>query len=640
MARIYNLLFGTPLASAEDSVQKISPAAGIPIFGLDALGSAAYGPEAALTILLVLGAASTRYIVPLSAAIIALLSIVYLSYRQTIEAYPSGGGSYTVASSNLGLHTGLVAAAALMVDYILVVAVGIAAGVGALVSALPRLQPHSLLICLGILIVITIVNLRGVRDTGLAFMMPTYGFIATLTTVIVIGVVKSILHGGHPVPVAAPALLGRPGEAMSLWLLLRAFSSGCTAMTGVEAVSNGVTAFREPRVKTAQRTLTIIIGVLMLLLAGIAYLCSAYHIGATVPSGAGYQSVLSQLVGAVIGRGFFYYVTIGCILLVLSLQANTAFADFPRLCHSIADQGYLPHSFTQRGRRLVYSQGILVLALLSAGLLVLFGGVTDRLIPLFALGAFLAFTLSQAGMVVHWKRVGGRHSRTALAINALGALVTGLTVVVVAVSKFAEGAWITLLVLPALVSIMLAARRHKDRTEREIADLSPLSLDQLSPLLVVFPIERWTRVSQKTFRFALMLSNDIIGLHVDTGQQRGEIQQNWPRVVEEPMRKAGLPIPRLEVVQSPYRFIVTPILRFVIDLQRRYPERQIAVVVPEIVEKHWWQFFFHQHRGRLLSLLLIFRGNQRISVVNVPWHLHIERRSHVRAPQSIPERAA
>jgi hypothetical protein len=383
----------------------------------------------------------------------------------------------------------------------------------------------------------------------------------------------------------------------------------------------------------------VIIGILMLLLAGIAYLCSAYHIGATMP-GAGYQSVLSQLIGAAIGRGPFYYVTIGFILLVLCLQANTAFADFPRLCHSIADRGYLPHSFTQRGRRLVYTQGILLLALVSAGLLMLFGGITDRLIPLFAIGAFLAFTLSQAGMVVHWKRTGGSHAKTSLAINAFGAMATGVTVVIVAVSKFAEGAWFTLLVLPALVFTMLAARRHNERIEREIADLSPMSLEQLSPMLVVFPIERWTRVAEKTFRFALMLSHDIIGLHVDTGQQRGEIQQHWPKVVQEPMRQAGLPVPRLEVVHSPYRFIVGPVLRFVLELQRRHPDRQIAVVVPEIVEKHWWQFFFHQHRGRLLSLLLIFRGNRRISVVNVPWHLQAEERRVSPAAKRVSERAA
>jgi amino acid transporter len=356
--------------------------------------------------------AGVPYIVPISFSIIVLLSIVCFSYLQTIPAYPSGGGSYTVASENLGRQTGLFAAAALMIDYVLVVAVGVSAGIGALISAVPTLQSYTLPLCMATLVAITFINLRGVRDTGVIFLFPTYLFVGCLLVAIVLGIWKTVAAGGHPMPVVAPPQLGSATEAAGLWLLLRAFSSGCTAMTGVEAVSNGVTAFREPRDKSARITLVTIIAILIVLLAGIAFLCRAYGIGATDPTKAGYQSVLSQLLGAVVGRGWFYYGSIASILLVLTLQANTAFADFPRLCRAVAHDGYLPRAFANCGRRLVYSYGIFVLVVLASGLLLLFGGVTDRLIPLFAVGAFLAFTLSQAGMVVHWWRAGGPHAHT------------------------------------------------------------------------------------------------------------------------------------------------------------------------------------------------------------------------------------
>jgi len=398
---LIDLLFGRPLKSSDERSEKLGPAAGIAVFGLDALSSAAYGPEAALTLLIPLGAAGITYIVPISASIIILLLIVYFSYRQTIEAYPSGGGSYTVARKNLGVSAGLVAAAALMIDYLLTAAVGISAGVGALVSAVPSMQPHTLSLCLTILLVMTMVNLRGVGDTGAVFMFPTYLFVGTLCITLALGLFKSFAAGGSPPPVIAPPSLQSQQAVVSVWLLLKAFSSGCTAMTGVEAVSNGVRAFRDPVAKTAQQTLTAIIAILIVLLAGIAYLVRAYHIGATPPGQPGYESVLSQLTAAVTGKGAFYYVTIGSILLVLAFSANTAFADFPRLCRAVAQDGYLPYSFASRGRRLVYSQGIYVLTFLTALLLIIFGGITDRLIPLYAVGAFLAVTLSQAGIVAH-----------------------------------------------------------------------------------------------------------------------------------------------------------------------------------------------------------------------------------------------
>lgn len=618
---LLDLLLGRPLASDETRAECVGPAAGIPIFGLDALSSAAYGPEAALTLLIPLGAAGIAYMVPISASIIVLLTIVYFSYRQTIQAYPGGGGSYTVARQNLGVSAGLLAAAALMIDYVLVVAVGISAGVGALVSAAPKLQPHTLALCLVCLVLITLINLRGVRETGLIFMAPTYLFVGSLFVAIGIGLSKTFAAGGHPLPLEPLPRIPTAAAAPTTWLILQAFASGCTAMTGVEAVSNGVKAFREPVISTARRTLTIIIALLIALLAGIAYLVRAYGIQATDPGLPGYQSVLSMLLGAATGRGLFYYVSIGSILLVLALSANTAFADFPRLCRAISQNNCLPHSFATRGRRLVYSQGILVLAGLSALLLTLFGGVTDRLIPLFAVGAFLAFTLSQAGMVGHWRRVGGAGATRSIIVNGLGAVATGITVVVVLLAKFTQGAWVTMLLIPGLFVVMGFVRRHYHRVSLETRSATPLELNDLTPPLVILPIQNWSHVVKKALRFSLKISPDIRAVHVDCGEGSGAFHEQWSRYVEEPTQQAGVATPQLVVLPSRYRLILAPIVEYILEVERTCPNQQIAVLIPELVQRRWYHHLLHNKRASVLKALLLLKGNQRIIVINVPWYL-------------------
>ena len=491
---VLDWLIGRPLSNDEAEHQQIGPLAGIPVLGLDALSSAAYGPEAALTLLIPLGATGLAYVGPISALIIAILGIVYFSYRQTIHAYPGGGGSYTVAKENLGTGAALLAGSALALDYVLNVAVGISAGVGALVSAIPRLLPYTLPLCLVILLFLTVVNLRGLRESGLAFMLPTYTFVVTLGVTIAVGIARVAAGGGHPEVLAAPPALPAPTEAVGAWLLVRAFASGCTAMTGVEAVSNGVPIFKKPSVPLAQRTLTAIIVILMGLLGGIAYLCRAYGIGATEPGKEGYQSILSMLVGAVMGRGAFYYVTIGSVVTVLALSANTSFADFPRLCRVLAEDHFLPDSFAVRGRRLVFTQGILALSVLSGALLVGFRGITDDLIPLFAIGAFLAFTLSQAGMVQHWRRVGGAEARHSLPINALGTVATAITLVVVAVSKFREGAWLTVVVIPVLLFSFVRVNRHYRSVAAQIVTTAPLALDGPAHPIAVVAMQSWNKL--------------------------------------------------------------------------------------------------------------------------------------------------
>jgi amino acid transporter len=622
---LINKIFGRPLASSEAGEQRIGFAAGVPTFGLDALSSAAYGPEAALTILLPLGAAGLTFILPITVAIVILLGIVFVSYRQTIAAYPNGGGSYTVARENLGTNASLLAAAALMTDYVLNVAVGISAGIGALISAVPALQPYTLPLCLVILVLLTFVNMRGIGEAGTLFMLPTCVFILSLGALVFWGILATIAAGGHPHPVVAPAHLAKATEAVGAWVLLRAFASGCTAMTGVEAVSNGVQAFREPVVPAAHRTLTVIIVILMVLLLGIAYLAHAYHVGATEPGTAQYQSVLSQLIGAVAGRGIFYWVSIASILLVLALSANTSFADFPRLCRAVAEDGYLPRSFTTQGRRLVYSEGIWLLAILSGVLLLMFDGVTDRLIPLFAVGAFLAFTLSQSGMVAHWRKSQEHGALASMAVNGLGASATGVTVAVVAVVKFMAGAWVVVLLVPSLVFLMLAVGRHYRKIEREIAAPGNLKLEHLQEPMVIVPIIEWSSVAENALRLAMTLSRDVEVLHIESEDDTNSLKRLWPARVEEPAREAQQAVPRLTVLASPFRFVVQPIIDHVLEIERKNPDRTIAVLLPELVERQWYQYFLHNQRARILAALLLTQGTHRIVIVNVPWYLRKRR---------------
>src|SRR5256884_8515 len=490
---ILDLLVGKPLATTEERAEQVGPLQGIPIFGLDALSSAAYGPEAALTLLIPLGLLGLNYIIPVSAAIIALLIIVYFSYLQTIAAYPGGGGSYTVARFNLGARPSLLAAAALLTDYILTAAVGISAGVGALISAVPSLQPHTLSFCLSILLVVMIVNLRGLREAGLAFMVPTYLFVGTLLIVIGAGLLAIWRSGGHPAPLTPLPPPSAATEAVSYWLLMKGFA---------------------------------------------------------------------------------------------------------RRCRAIAQNNYLPHAFRFRGRRLVYPYGIVTLGLLTALLLIFFDGVTDKLIPLYAVGAFLAFTLSQAGMVVHWYKKRGPHWRKSAIVNGLGAFVTGITVCVVLVAKFAEGAWITLLFIPLLIVFFGFVRRHYHAVRMRTASTVPVLARHAEPPIAVVAIDRWSSISKQGLEFAAKISNEIIGVHVEPDKHSELLKLEWQRYVEPPFREAGHPPPRLVLLPSPYRFVIVPIIQYILDLSAKQPQRRIVVVIPELVEGHWYEFFLHNQRGR------------------------------------------
>jgi amino acid transporter len=626
---ILDFILGRHLASEEDKDERVGPLPGVSVFGLDALSSAAYGPEAALTVLIPLGLAGIGFGLPITVAVSAILAIVYFSYRQTISGYPEGAGSYTVAKENLGTSAGLLAAAALMIDYTLNVAVGISAGIGALTSALPLLQPYTLLLCLAVLLLLTFFNLRGLRESGLAFMPPTYLFVGCLVLVLAIGIVKTFVSGGHPLPVDPLPTPPNAHQQITLWLFLKAFAAGCTAMTGVEAVSNGVQAFKEPVVNSARRTLTLIVAILILLLLGIAYLVSAYKITATDPGLPGYQSILSLLTEAIVGRGIFYYVTIGAILLVLCLSANTSFADFPRVCRTVSQDGFLPLVFAVRGRRLVYTQGIVVLTVLAGSLLMLFNGVTDKLIPLFAIGAFLAFTLSQAGMVIHWLRSKDRNARLSAVVNGTGAIATAITLLIVVVTKFAEGAWLVVIVIPLLFILMLAINRHYLRIGREVAVSGPVRLQRPSEMIAVVPIEHLNALAEKALQIAYGLSENIHVVHIREEHSTRDFSNEWRLDVQPSIDREGLSEPNLVILTSPYRKVITPILNYIWQLEAKNPKNTIAVLVPQLVESRWYYSLLHNRRAAILKTVLLLKGRNRIVIVNVPWNLEKELPSKV-----------
>ncbi|HET9933224.1 MAG TPA: APC family permease [Polyangiaceae bacterium] len=618
--RLADWFLGRPIATEEDDGERIGPFVGVGVLGLDALASASYGPEALLTVLLPLGTYGLSYLTPLVGATLVLLAFVALSYRQTIVAYPGGGGAYTVAKENLGERVSLLAAAALGLDYLLNAAVAVSAGVGALVSVLPNLLPYTLPLCLAVLAFLTLLNLRGVRATGAAFMLPTYAFVATLGAVICIGIWKAVSHGGHPAPVVPPATVPAVVTSASHWVLLRAFASGCTAMTGVEAVSNAVPIFKEPATTHARRSLSLIVGMLAFLLTGIAVLCRLYHVTATPPGVAGYQSIVSQVVAATVGRNALYYVTLGSVVSVLALSANTSFADFPRVCRMLAGDRFLPEMFVHRGRRLAFSYGIVALGFFAALLLIVFGGITEGLIPLFAVGALAAFTLSQAGMVAHWRKQSTPGARRSLVLNLIGALATGITLLVVLVSKFEQGAWITLVLVGAMLLLFRQVRRHYDFIAKATATEVPLE-PTLVPALAVVPLRRWDALSVKALRFALGTGSEVVAVQVLTGDREvDDLSERWDHIVE-PLERAGVTRPRLVVLRSEYRQLIQPLVSFVLNSASEQPDRQVIVVVPELIEPHWYQRLLHNQTASVLKALLLLRGRPQIVIVTIPWYL-------------------
>ncbi len=609
LGKLKDLLIGSPLPTQQMAHRRLNKIRALAAFSPDALSSIAYANEEIYLGLVVAGSAGLALAWPIGLAIAALLAIVAVSYFQTIEAYPSGGGSYVVARSNLGTLPGLVAAAALLLDYLLTAAVSLTAGVAAIASAYPVLWPYRVPLALGLLAAITLANLRGLRETGTLMAVPVYLFLVTYLPMLAYGLLRAVSDGPGSLPAVAPP----PVEFLTVPLVLHAFAAGCTALTGIEAISNGVPAFRPPETKNARRTLGVMAVLMAVLFVGSIGL-TQYLAVVAGPE----ETILSALARRLLGSGPAYLVIQASTMLILAVAANTSFADFPRVAALLAGDGFAPRQLTSLGDRLVFANGIVVLAVATGALIVAFGGDTHALIPLFAVGVFLAFTLSQAGMVVHWWREQGKGWRLKAALNGVGAVATGLTLLVVGVMKFAEGAWITVLVIPGLVACFVRMRSHYRQVARE------LSLDGLPPSLrpapaprVVVPISGVHRGLFPAISYARSISSDVTAVYValepDAGERtRRKWEEWWPDVP-------------LVVVPSPYRSVVGPLLDFLDEFDREHNDGQLAtVVLPELVPARWWQGLLHNQTARSIRGALLYRrrklGFQPV-VIDVPYHL-------------------
>jgi amino acid transporter len=596
-------LLGTPLETERFREERLRIPIALAVFSSDALSSVAYATEEILLVLSIAGAAALGYSLPISGVIALLLAIVIVSYRQTIHAYPEGGGSYIVARENLSTLWGLIAAAALMLDYILTVAVSTAAGVAALTSAFPGLLHYRVGLGLFFLFLLAVGNLRGLRQSGRIFAVPTYMFIFSMTALIVTGIVRAAL--GYP-PIEPPAAtLPEPHHALNLWLLMKAFSAGCAALTGIEAVSDGVQAFRKPEPRNAALTLMIMAVILAFFFLGTSYLA---HVYVVVP-GVG-QTVVSQLGRAIFGNGIMYYALQIATTTILMVAANTAFADFPRISSILARDRFVPRQLANLGDRLVYSNGILILAGSAGLLLIVFGGNTHGLIPLYAVGVFLAFTLSQAGMVARHLRLKGERYRLHVAISAVGATATGVAVLVIATTKFMHGAWIVILLIPLFVTFFLRTHRHYFYVRHQ---LSLREIEPERPLrhTAVVPISTVNRATVYAVRYAKSIAHEVEAVHVaiDPGRvdQVRDLWKAWGGGVQ------------LRVLESPYRSMVQPLVEHIDDLMHgKRRNEMVTVVLPEFVTAHWWEGLFHNQSAFLIKGALLFKPG--VVVTSVPYH--------------------
>lgn len=597
------VLVGSPLATAQARHERLSKTAALAVFSSDALSSVAYATEEILLILVLAGTTALHYSIPIGFAIAALIAVVVSSYRQTIFAYPQGGGSYIVTKDNLGTLPGLISGAALLIDYVLTVAVSVAAGVAALTSAVPGLYDYRVIIGVGFVAAITLANLRGLRESGKLFALPTYLFVSFVALLIVYGLVRWAFGWDAAAHVTDPTIAAV--QDLSVFLVLRAFASGCAALTGVEAVSDGVPAFKPPEAKNARIVLAWLGVILISLFVGITFLTRHYHL-TPLPE----QTVLSQLARQIFGDGALYYAIQASTMLILVLAANTAFADFPRLSFFLARDGFLPRQFGSRGDRLVFSNGILILGTTAALLLVLFGGSTHALIPLYAVGVFLSFTLSQASMVRRWlvRREPGWQWRWWL--NAVGAATTGLVVAIITATKFTHGAWVVVLLIPMLVMLFMSIRRH-------YADVAgQLSLDgyggppPMEHTVLVLAGDLHKGVIH-ALQYARTLSPSVKGVYV-------ELDPEKTRRLEEKWIKWGMGVP-LVVLSSPYRSLLQPFLEYLDHLLALGDNHMVTIVIPEFVTRHWWQHLLHNQTAFLIKGTLLFRKN--VVVTDVPYHL-------------------
>lgn len=602
--QIKRYVVGEPIPSHLAHHERLSRTTGLAVLSSDPLSSVAYATEEILRVLILVHVAALSYVSPIAVIIASILAIVVFSYRQTIHAYPNGGGAYIVARENLGELPSLIAASALLIDYILTVAVSIAAGVAALTSAFPGWVDHRVALTLTFLAILMLGNLRGIRESGNLFAAPTYFFIVSLLSLIAVGAWRAVTGTVHPVEVVEP--MTSLGQPLTLFLLLRAFSNGCTAMTGVEAVSNGVPAFKPPEARNAAATMLTMAVLSITMFLGITLLAQAYHI---VPSE--HETVVSQLARGVFeGRGIPYYLVQAATMLILVLAANTAYADFPRLASILARDRYLPRQFMNQGDRLAFSNGIVGLSALAALLLVAFAGDTHALIPLYMIGVFVSFTLSQTGMVGHWRRLRGPGWKTSAAISGAGAIVTGVVLGVVAITKAHEGAWIIMLLIPIQVVFFRVTKSHYDTVASQLT-LAEWQPEERHHNRVIVPISGVHRAVVSALDYARTLSSDVRAVYVDVDPAvTTQIRRDW--------ETWGRRVP-LVVLDSPFRSLLEPLLEYVEQLDANHPDDYLTVVLPEFVPARWWHHLFHNQRALLIKGALLFKRNT--IVTSVPFHL-------------------
>jgi amino acid transporter len=604
LPQLKRFVVGKPIPSHLAHHERLSRFTGLAVLSSDALSSVAYATEEILRVLIVVGPAALSFANPIAFVIATILAVVVFSYQQTIHAYPTGGGAYIVSRENLGDLPALVAAASLLIDYVLTVAVSIAAGVAALTSAFPEWHIKPVEACLGFVLLLMVGNLRGIRESGRIFAVPTYLFVVTILLLIGVGVWRVLTGDVHPVAPVDPVT--STGAPLTLFLLLTAFSNGCTAMTGVEAVSNGVPAFRRPEAKNAAATMLMMLALSITMFVGITVLSQAFHI---VPSQQ--ETVVSQLARGVFGnRGPLYYAVQTGTMLILVLAANTAYADFPRLASILARDRYLPRQLMNQGDRLAFSNGIVGLSFFAAVLLIAFGGDTHALIPLYMIGVFVSFTLSQAGMVMHWRRLGGPGWKTSALINGVGATVTGIVLLVVAVTKTHEGAWIILLLIPLHVIFFRATRRHYDQVQNQLS-LADWPAHETRRNVVLIPISGIHRAVVQAIDYAKTLSSDVRAVYVNLdADATAKLQAEWARWGD------GV---QLVVLESPFRSLMEPLLEYIETLSTAKPPLYVTVVLPEFVPARWWHHLFHNQSALLIKGSLLFKPNT--IVTSVPFHL-------------------
>jgi amino acid transporter len=612
--RAKRLLVGRPLASERLEHEKLSKTTALAVLSSDAISSVAYATEQILFVLAVLpGVVATAYVFPISVVIVALLVLVGLSYRQTIFAYPLGGGSFTVAKENLGVGPGLIAAAALLTDYVLTVSVSISGGAAAITSAYPALAAYKISICIGAILLLMLVNLRGVRESGAAFSLPTYVFIAMMFALIGVGFYRlSMGHALAPVagpphvdPVSQQTQFSAPVAFAFLYLMLRGFAEGCAAMTGTEAISNGVTAFKAPAPRNAATTLGWMVTILAVFFLGVSWLAQEY---AVMPAQS--ETVLSQLGRHIFGMGNVYFVFQYATFAILVLAANTAFADFPRLSSILASERFMPRQLAARGDQLAFSNGIVMLALVAILLVWLFNAQTTALIPLYAIGVFVCFTLSQAGMVKHWFATRAPGWKWKAALNGMGAIATGIVSIVQVVTKFSSGAWIVVLLIPLIILLLRAIHQHYVLFADEVKFVGQSPIMPLHHTVIV-PINAITKATAGALVYATTISADVHAVYIDLDSAaRKKLEADW---------KAWDIGIDLVIVDSPYRSVLRPLVEYAEQLRLDSPGELVTVVVPEIVPHRWWEHFLHNKTALYIRTAFLFKQN--VVVTAVPYHL-------------------